>query len=132
MTPDGYESLKWLHVGLVSMSVSGFVLRWIASMRDADWMRAGWARIAPHVLDTLLLGSGITLALHWDGSSWQGWLGAKMLALLAYIGCGMAALKPALGRQGKVLAFMAALTAAGWMVSAAMLKSAWGPLALLK
>lgn len=132
MTPGGYESLRWLHLGLVTLSVSGFVLRWIASMRDANRVRTRWLRIAPHVLDTLLLGSGVMLALQWDTSAWQGWLGTKMLALLAYIGFGAAALNPSRSRQGSVITFLSAMAAAGWIVSAAILKSAWGPLALLK
>ncbi len=132
MNPGLYEPLKWLHVGLATLSISGFVIRWAASMHGARWMQARWVRIAPHVLDTLLLASGLWLALHWDMSAWQGWLGAKVVALLAYIAFGAAAMKPSRSRQGKSFAFIAAMAAAGWIVSAAMLKSTWGPLALLK
>lgn len=132
MIPGLYETLKWLHVGLVTLSVTGFVLRWTASMHEAHWMRARWAHIMPHVLDTLLLASGITLALHWDTSVWQGWLGAKMLALLAYIAFGAAAMTPSRSRPGKIIAFMFAVAAVAWIVSAAVVKSAWGPLAPLK
>jgi len=132
LNPDWYEHLKWLHVGLVTLSITGFVLRWTASMHGAAWMRARWVRIVPHVLDTLLLASGVTLALQWNASAWLGWLGAKMLGLLAYIAFGTAAMKPSLSRQGKVIAFLFAMSAAAWMISAAILKSAWGPLALLK
>ena len=119
-------------MGLVTVSITGFVLRWTASMHGADWMRARWVHIVPHVLDTLLLASGVTLALQWNASAWLGWLGAKMLGLLAYIAFGAAAMKPSRSRRGKIIAFLFAMAAAAWIVSAAMLKSAWGPLAPLQ
>jgi hypothetical protein len=43
-------------------------------------------RIAPHVVDTLLLVLGVMMAYQLGISPFSGWLGAKLLALLAYIG----------------------------------------------
>lgn len=126
-----YEVLKTLHLGLVALSVAGFIVRWTAAARGAAWMQARWTRIAPHVVDTLLLASGAGMAYHWDSSAWQGWLGAKMAALVAYIVFGSLALKRSRTPAGRRLAFAAALAAAGWIVAAAITKSAWGPFAWL-
>lgn len=50
-------------------------------------------RIAPHVVDTLLLTLGVALALSLPEGPWQGWLLAKLLALVAYIGFGVVTLR---------------------------------------
>lgn len=126
-----YETLKGLHVGLAMISVTGFVVRWIAAEQGAGWMQARWVRIVPHLVDTLLLLSGAAMAVHWGSASWQGWLGVKILALIAYILCGSVALKNSRPAGVRRLAFAAALLAVGWIVSIALSKSAWGPFTLL-
>ncbi len=66
-------------------------------LADSALLQQRWMRTWPHFVDTLLLLSGlwmaINLQLHPGNSHW---LGAKLLALLAYIALGFVALR--LGR----------------------------------
>jgi len=70
------------------------LLRGIAVQAEWKVMQQKWTRIAPHIVDTVLLASAIGLCIEYD---WypiqQGWLTAKVLALFAYIGFGTMALK---------------------------------------
>ena len=67
-----------------------------------------WVKIAPHVIDTLLLTLGVVMAFNIGASLFDGWLGAKLLGLLAYIGFGVVTMRA--DSQGvKIAAFIAAL-----------------------
>jgi len=61
----------------------------------------------------------------------NGWLTAKVMGLLAYIGLGMVALKPGRPRGVRLLAFVAALAAFAYIVSVALTKNPLGWLAAL-
>ena len=77
--------------------------------------------------DHRLVGSAITLA--WMSGQYpfvQGWLTAKVLGLLAYIGLGMLALKPGRPPGARLVAFLAALTTFAYIVSVALSKSPFG------
>jgi len=70
-----------------------------------------WVRLAPHVIDTALLGSAVMLAYLSGQTPWsQAWLGAKLGALLLYIVLGTLALKrgktKAVRRTASVLALL--------------------------
>ncbi|MDP3440409.1 MAG: SirB2 family protein, partial [Azonexus sp.] len=85
-----YLLLKHLHVTCVVLSGLGFCLRGWWMLRDSPRLSQRLARVAPHVIDSLLLGSAIMMAvLSGQYPFVQGWLTAKFLALLAYILLGM-------------------------------------------
>ncbi len=85
--------IKALHFSLAFLTASGFVIRLGWSYVAPDLLQEKWVRIAPHVIDTLLLIMGLWLASQLAGGVWQGWLIAKMVGLLAYIGFGVMALR---------------------------------------
>ena len=85
--------IKWLHVVLAFASVSGFVLRLTWSYIQPERLNTKLIKIAPHVNDTLLLLAGLTLAFNLPGAFSQSWLIAKFVALFAYIGYGVVALR---------------------------------------
>lgn len=127
-----YTTLKFLHLSLALVSISGFVLRWA-------WMKSGSAllqhrltRIVPHVVDTLFLASGIwlTLIIH-QYPLVHAWLTAKTIGLLAYIVLGSLALKRARTPAGRTVALLAALLVFAWIATVARSKSAAGFLAAL-
>jgi uncharacterized membrane protein SirB2 len=91
---NAYLILKPLHVSFVLVSYSLFLLRGIWMLRASPRLQRRWVRVLPHVNDTLLLASGITLAVltHQSPGS-HPWLAAKIAALLVYIGLGTVALK---------------------------------------
>jgi uncharacterized membrane protein SirB2 len=81
----------------------------------------------PHVIDTLFLASGLTLA--WTIAQYPfltGWLTAKVSGLLAYILLGMTAMSGRISRRARAIAFFTALLSYAWILSVAMLKSPWG------
>lgn len=115
-------AVKNLHIALVLISVSGFALRGVLMLLQSQLMQRGWMRRLPHIVDTLLLASGISLAWHSQQypfvNSW--WLTAKMLALIAYIGFGMLALNYGRNRVIRGLAFMIAGACAAYMIITAV------------
>jgi uncharacterized membrane protein SirB2 len=89
-----YLALKHVHVTCVVLSGLGFLLRGGWMLYGSPLLRARATRIAPHVIDTLLLGSALMMA--WQSGQYpfvQGWLTAKFFGLLGYIACGTVALK---------------------------------------
>ena len=115
--------LKSFHVALALLSFSGFLLRALWAYRGSDLLHASWVRIAPHIVDTLLLVLGVVLAYGLVGGAMQGWLAAKLLALLAYIGFGVMTLRGEGSRRD--LGFVGAILAFTYMVTVAFSREAW-------
>lgn len=89
-----YLYIKYLHVICVVLSGAGFTVRGLLMLSASPWLKSRVARIVPHLVDTLLLGSALTLAvLSGQYPFVQPWLTAKVLGLLAYILLGTVALK---------------------------------------
>lgn len=122
-----YFTVKTLHQSAVALSFAGFFVRGAASLAGARWVRSRAARSIPHLIDTVLLASALTLAwmlrIH-PGSA--PWLLAKVIALVAYVGLGVIALRPGRPAWLRATAWMAALLTFGYIVSVAITKSPWG------
>jgi uncharacterized membrane protein SirB2 len=90
-----YLAVKTIHQTAVALSFGGFVVRGLAALRGARWVRARAARTLPHVVDSVLLASALVLAwsLRLDPTATP-WLAAKIVGLLAYIALGIVALRP--------------------------------------
>lgn len=121
---DFFVALRWLHVVLAIVSVSGFIVRGVWMLVDSPLRETRFVRLAPHAVDTLLLLAGVTLA----GMSQQypfvaDWLTAKVLALVAYIGLGLVALRFGPTRPVRAVAFIAAVAAFGYMLAVAFTRS---------
>ena len=94
MTP--YLIVKYVHVGSVILSFALFLLRGTLMFADVGWRRHALLRIGPHVVDTVLLGSALTLS--WLLRQYpfvHSWLTVKIVALVLYIVLGSLALKRA-------------------------------------
>lgn len=119
-----YPALKLLHVGCVVVTATGFALRGLWMLRDSPLLRHPLTRVLPHLNDTLLLVAGVGLALLLRQYPLaDGWLTAKLVALLAYIGLGTVALKRGRTRRVRTLAFGGALLALGYLVGVALTRS---------
>jgi len=116
--------LKALHVALAYLTVAGFVIRGVWAFTDSPLRREKWVRIAPHVVDTLLLTFGVILAIQLSMSPVSGWLGAKLLGLLVYIGFGVLTMR-ATDRRLQIFGFVAALVAATYIFAVAFTRTAW-------
>ena len=119
-----YLALKHLHVTCVVLSGLGFALRGWWMLNDSPWLKARLAKVVPHVVDTVLLGSALVMA--WQSGQYpfvQGWLTAKFFGLLAYIICGTMALKRARTKGRRVLFLVLALLAYAYIVGVALTRN---------
>jgi uncharacterized membrane protein SirB2 len=92
---------------------------------DSPLLRLRFVRIAPHVVDTLLLASAVWLAWFLGQVPFvHGWITAKVLALVAYIVLGTIALRRGRSRAVRAAAFGAALAAAAYIVAVALTRDA--------
>jgi uncharacterized membrane protein SirB2 len=130
--PASYLIAKSLHVGCAALSISGFTARGALMLVDSRLLQNRFVRVAPHVVDTALLLSAIWLAWALGQVPFvQGWITAKVLALVAYILLGSVALRRGRTRTVRAAAFVAALVTAGYIVSVALTRDPRGALVWL-
>ena len=122
-----YSALKNIHVGFAILSITGFVLRGIWTFGHSANLHRRIVRIAPHVVDTAFLISGIWLVviLHLVLRE-QAWLIAKLVALILYIVFGAIALRQGRPMHIRAAAFVAALLAYLYIAGVALSKSPMG------
>ncbi|NBB92109.1 MAG: regulator SirB [Gammaproteobacteria bacterium] len=87
-----YPLLKIIHIVLALASGIGFALRGFSRLVLQRPLVHRFWKVAPHVVDTLLLASGATL---WILVGWplMSWLGVKLLLVVAYILAGIASFR---------------------------------------
>ena len=119
-----YAALKMIHVTSVVVSYLLFSLRSMWTMRGSAVLQQRWVKITPHVVDTILLVSAITLAVQIQQDPINdSWLSAKVAGLLIYIGLGMTALRFAKTRKMRISAWIAAQAAFLYIVLVALTKN---------
>lgn len=119
-----YYALKHMHMGFASLSGALFLVRGLLMLGRPAALELRWARVVPHVIDTLLLLSAIVLAVWSSQYPFAApWLTAKVLALVAYIVLGTIALKRGRTRGARVLAFVGALGCFAYIVAVAVTKN---------
>src|SRR3989304_1070043 len=113
--------VKIFHVACVATSYALFFLRGIWLMRNSSMRDQLWVRIAPHITDTLLLVSAITLAIgtqQYPGV--DSWLTAKVIGLVFYIGFGMIAIRFGKTMRVKITAWVTAQLVFFYIVAVAL------------
>ena len=116
--------IKSLHMITAIATISGFVLRGYWMMVESEHLQLKLIRIAPHIIDTLFLLSGIALVYQLQLNVFsQPWLLAKITGLIAYIVLGTIAIKRGPTLQIRVIAFVAALATFAYIVGIALTKS---------
>ena len=90
-------------------------------LRDSPLLQHCWVKIVPHIVDTALLLSAITLAIQLSISPLTApWLMAKIIALLVYILVGTLAIKRGKTKRIRLFAWVAAQLVFVYMVSVAV------------
>ncbi|MGE4503585.1 MAG: SirB2 family protein [Thiomicrospira sp.] len=120
-----YLSLLVLHKITVLLSIVGFFARGVGHIFNQAWINKKPVKILPHVIDTLLLVSAISLVAVSAFSFTDGWIVAKILGLIAYIGLGLMAFRFAKTRTQKALYWLLALMVVFYIVAVAVHKTAW-------
>lgn len=114
-----YPILKGSHLALVAISIPFFIARGGSKILGLTWQTQKWAKVSPHVLDTLLLLSGILLMFITGLNPIEhSWLTSKLLFLVGYIVFGIKTMHSAHVMQQR-LYFSLALLCALLMVTIA-------------
>jgi uncharacterized membrane protein SirB2 len=122
---DAYFFIRTLHIACAVVSIAGFTLRGVLMLTESPWLQKRFVRIAPHVVDTLLLASAVWLAWFLGQVPFvHAWITAKIGALLAYIVLGTIALRCGKTKRVRARAFAAALASAAYIVSVALTRDA--------
>lgn len=116
-----YLAIKHMHMSLAVLSGLLFLARGIMMLADSGLLQKRLLRIAPHVIDTLLLTSALALVfISGQYPFVQGWLTAKVLALVGYIVAGSIALKQGRTKGVRAAAFVTALLLFAYILKVAV------------
>ncbi len=119
-----YLIIRNFHTTFAVLTITGFLLRGAWTMAGSDLIHNRATKIAPHIIDTLFLVTGITLVFMLDLAPMQhAWLLAKFAGLLAYIGLGMVAMRFGRTPEIKLIAFVGAVAMFAYIVGVALTKS---------
>ena len=118
--------IKQIHIASALISLAGFVVRGIWMIRSSELLQRRWVRISPHIVDTILLLSGIVMVVQLHIYSTQpGWLSAKIIALLVYIVLGSIALKRGKTQAQRTIAWVASLSVFAYILWIAVYREIW-------
>ena len=121
--PD-HLTLKLVHQACALLSISGFLLRGGLMLAGSPLLHRRWMRSWPHVIDTLLLASGVWMAVNLHAHPGNSpWLNAKLVALLLYIALGFVALRLGRTRRMRIGALVAAIAVFGYIGLVAVTRS---------
>jgi uncharacterized membrane protein SirB2 len=114
-------TIKYIHISFVLMSYTLFFIRGVWMLRSSAILQQRWVKILPHMIDSALLLSAITLAIQLSISPFAApWLMAKIVALFAYIIFGTIALKRGRTRNIRLAAWLSAQLVFLYMVTVAI------------
>ena len=119
--------LKAIHVGSVILSGAGFFGRGVLMFAESPVLARPWIKILPHIVDTVLLVSAVLLVLRIaQYPLTHGWLTAKVVGLVVYVGLGLVALRFGRTTGQRAAAWAGALVVFAYIVSVAVTRQPWG------
>jgi uncharacterized membrane protein SirB2 len=122
-----YTATYSVHLTCAMISISFFLLRGIWMLTGNGMLGHKFIKIAPHIIDTLLLGSAIVLLFIVGQYPFVNhWLTAKVIALIAYIVLGTIAIKRGKTKGQRSIALIAALMTFAYIVSVAISRDPMG------
>lgn len=114
-----YFALKHIHFLAIALSALLLSVRFALVMAESQLMEKKLIRVAPHVVDTILILSGVGLVFAMGFVPFTPgaeWFTQKTTCILAYFALGFFALKLAKNKLLRIFGFFGAL---GWMLMAA-------------
>jgi uncharacterized membrane protein SirB2 len=119
-----YLTIKYLHITLALISISGFIIRGGLKMMNSPYLQIKWIKITPHIIDTALLCCGVYMAVVLNLALLSTpWLLAKLIALFAYIGLGLVTLRFAKTNKLRLIAYLLAVSCFIYMFQVAITRS---------
>lgn len=121
-----YFALKHLHMLCAAISIIGFIVRGALRIQGSALLQNKFVKIAPHVVDTLLLLSAIGLTISIQQYPFtSGWLTAKLIGLIVYIGLGVVTMRIAKTQTLRVITYLLAIATFFYIGNVAFTKMAW-------
>ncbi|MDE3022360.1 MAG: SirB2 family protein [Pseudomonadota bacterium] len=121
-----YYLLKSIHITSVIVSGSLFTLRSVRKIKQQEWRPGKWMRIIPHVIDTFLLLSGVSLALLLRQYPFRNaWLTAKVFGLVLYILAGKLTLQASGSKKLRQVSFSLAAALFLYIIGVAITQNPW-------
>ena len=118
--------LKHTHLTALFVSFLLFFIRGYLMMRESNASKHRAFLITPHIVNLILIGTGISLAvfMHLNPAN-QPWLVVKLVALVIYIALGVLTFKHSSLKARKIL-WLSALIVFAFIVSVARTKNPLG------
>jgi uncharacterized membrane protein SirB2 len=113
-----YFMIKHLHMTAAGLSIIFFIIRAYWSVSGSSLLQGRFVKIAPHIIDTVLLVCGVILAAMIGPE--QPWILAKIVALILYIGVGTIAIKRGKTPQSRGVAALVAIAIFFYIVGVAI------------
>jgi uncharacterized membrane protein SirB2 len=118
-----YLAIKFIHVSCAILSILGFTIRGLLVFSKQAQFDRFIFKVLPHVIDTVLLASAITLVILSGQYPYSSpWITAKIIALLIYIGLGVCFMRFARTKLQQSYFFTLALISAAYIVLVAITK----------
>jgi len=115
-----YIFVKHLHVAAAALSILFFIVRACWSVAGSPRLQSRFVRIAPHVIDTVLLVCGFILASMIGPQ--QPWILAKIIGLVCYVIVGTVAIKRGRTPAARAVAAIVAAAIFAYIVGVAITK----------
>lgn len=109
-----FQFVLYLHIASAIFSVSFFALRYWWMHHRSALLEARWVRVLPHIVDSVLLLSGVALVVmtrYFPFTEEGAWLTEKLFGVIIYIFLGFVALgrRRPRSQQSRFIAFLLAL-----------------------
>lgn len=115
-----YLLIKHLHVTAAGLSILFFVIRAYWSVTENALLQKKFVKIAPHIIDTVLLVAAILLSMMLGAAAAQPWVLTKIVLLLVYIGVGTIAIKRGRTSRSRLIAAVIAVLVFLYIVGVAL------------
>lgn len=115
-----YLLIKHLHVTAATLSILFFMVRAYWSVTENSLLQKKFVKIAPHVIDTVLLVAAILLAMLLGPAASQPWVLTKIVLLIVYVGVGTIAIKRGRTARSRAIAAVVAVLIFFYIVGVAL------------
>jgi uncharacterized membrane protein SirB2 len=116
--------LKDIHLTCVALTFVSFSIRGIWLLSNSPYLQHNLSRVIPHVIDTILLLSGIAMVIViYQAAFLKPWLITKIIALTIYIILGSFALKYGKTRILRITSLFGAWLVFFYIIAVAITKS---------
>ena len=101
-----YALIKNIHLAFAILTTIGFCVRGVWMMTESSMLQKKLVKVLPHIVDTTLLISAVTLVVMSGQYPWvAAWVGMKIALLVAYVVLGTFALKRGKNKQIRTVFF---------------------------